>query len=92
MGKWVCEWGLAGAERDQPIHQLTCEKPAPAMVYTAVRFEDQGLVLVEGALLGAGGGFGFCDVVDDLLDENDADVDAPGQVRQEFGDEVVGGG
>jgi hypothetical protein len=35
---------------------------------------------------------GIRDLVDDLLDEDDLDVDAAGDVGQEFGDEVVSRG
>ena len=41
--------------------------------------------------LGFSGGFCPSHLVDDLLDEDDADVDAAGDVGQEFWDEVVGG-
>src|SRR6185503_14009732 len=79
MVKKACEWGMRGGE-------------------WGARSRDKGLLLhgVTGKGVsrklweawGAGGG----DLVDDLLDEDDLDVDAAGDVGEEFGDEVVSGG
>lgn len=50
------------------------------------------ILYLFGSPLEGAAGIGVSDLVDDLLDEDDANVDAAGEVGEEFGDEVVSGG